>query len=118
VSLVSLGPTDVPFFKAMRLLRVFRIMRLFGRVPSLRQLLAALGSSLGPVMSAMSLVICIICMYVILGVNFFSNKMAGHFKTFLRGPPLSVCIHSRTNMRKHTYTIHKMPFVAFFCEGG
>jgi hypothetical protein len=117
VSLVSLGPTDVPFFKAMRLLRVFRIMRLFGRVPSLRQLLAALGSSIGPVMSAMSLVICVICMYAILGVNFYSNKMAGHFKTFLRGPPLSVCIHSRMNMRKHKYTTHKMPVVFCFCEG-
>jgi len=85
VSLVSLGPNDMPFVKAMRLFRVMRVLRLFGRVPSLRQLMAALGKAIGPVLSAMMLVLCVVCMYAILGVNFFGKLLSGHFKTFSRG---------------------------------
>ena len=85
VSLVSLGPNDMPFVKAMRLFRVMRVLRLFGRVPSLRQLMAALGKAIGPVLSAMMLVLCVVCMYAILGVSFFGKLLSGHFKTFSRG---------------------------------
>ena len=85
ISLVSLGPTELPFVKAMRLFRVLRLLRVFGRVQALRQLMAALGAAVGPVLTAMTLVLCIVCMYSILGVNFFSEQLSGHFKTFSRG---------------------------------
>ena len=84
ISLVSLGPLDMAFIKGMRILRVFRIIRVFGRVASLRSLISALMYSLAPVLSAMFICLCIIFIYAILGVQLFGERPISHFRTFSR----------------------------------
>eukprot|EP00960_Hanusia_phi_P075152 768380-Hanusia_phi.AAC.4 len=59
ISLVSLGPIQLPFFKAFRIMRAFRILRLFGKLQSLRLLTNALTASLVPVANAMLVKICV-----------------------------------------------------------
>ena len=52
ISLVSLIFGDMPGVKSLRILRAFRVMRLFGRLQSLRQIIAALTQSIIPVLNA------------------------------------------------------------------
>ena len=84
-SLVSMGPANVSFFKTMRLIRAFRIMRLFGKLRSLRQMINALTSSILPVFNAMMIVLLFHCIFAVLGVNAFSERDEEHFKTFMKG---------------------------------
>ena len=78
VSLVSLA-VDGTNFKAMRLLRVLRALRLVARLESLRKIVDALTRAIFPVLSAMFVAILVIAIYSILGVNFFGSQ---HQQTF------------------------------------
>ena len=99
ISLVSLGPIQLPFFKAFRIMRAFRILRLFGKLQSLRLLTNALTSSLIPVANAMLVRICaftgknltgdqiavfVTSIFAGLAVNFCSEKDPENWKTFLK----------------------------------
>jgi hypothetical protein len=62
MSLIALGPINLPI-SILRLMRAFRIVRIFGRVKALRNIIAALTASMLPVLNAfvILLVIASIC---------------------------------------------------------
>jgi voltage-gated sodium channel len=51
LSLVALGPIAMPI-NALRSLRAFRVVRLFGRMSALRNIIAALTAAIVPVLNA------------------------------------------------------------------
>ena len=51
LSLVALGPVSIPV-TVVRLLRVFRVVRLFGRLRALRKMVSALSASVVPMANA------------------------------------------------------------------
>ncbi len=56
LSVVSLGPIDIPV-SILRVVRAFRVIRIFGRLSNLKNIIAALSASLIPVFNAFLLVI-------------------------------------------------------------
>jgi hypothetical protein len=62
MSLVALGPIDMPV-SILRLMRAFRIIRMFGRIKTLRNIVTALTASILPVLNAfvILLVVASIC---------------------------------------------------------
>ena len=62
MSLIALGPIDLPI-SILRLMRAFRIVRIFGRIKALRNIIKALTSSILPVLNAfvILLVVASIC---------------------------------------------------------
>jgi hypothetical protein len=82
VSLVSLGVGDVPGMSTLRLMRAFRVMRLFGRLESLRQIITALTASLIPVSNALLIMLLITSIYSILAVNFYAGRSQEFFGSF------------------------------------
>jgi hypothetical protein len=62
MSLIALGPIDLPI-SILRLMRAFRVIRIFGRVKALRNIITALTTSILPVLNAfvILLVIASIC---------------------------------------------------------
>jgi hypothetical protein len=51
MSLVALGPVDIPI-TVLRLMRAFRVIRLFGRLRALKKMVTALTASIVPMMNA------------------------------------------------------------------
>ena len=49
ISLVSIGVSNVPGISVLRLMRAFRVLRLFARLASLRQIINALTEAIMPV---------------------------------------------------------------------
>ena len=74
--------------RAIRLLRAFRVMRLFGRLESIRKIISALGKSLIPVGNAFVIVLLIKSVYAIVGVNLFRESNPAAFGTWSRCAPL------------------------------
>jgi hypothetical protein len=70
--------------RAIRLLRAFRVMRLFGRLESIRKIISALGKSLIPVGNAFIIVLLIMSVYAIVGVNLFREANSAAFGTWSR----------------------------------
>ncbi len=62
LSLVALGPIELPI-TALRLMRAFRVVRLFGKLRELKRMLTALSSAVIPMLNAflMMIVIAAIC---------------------------------------------------------
>jgi hypothetical protein len=109
MSLIALGPIDMPI-SILRLMRAFRIVRIFGRIKALRNIITALTTSILPVLNAfvILLVIASICGWPsgmitrtlsscrgvltgesaptdsIMGVTFFSTTAPGSFGRFDR----------------------------------
>jgi hypothetical protein len=75
LSLVSLGPLDIPV-SILRVIRAFRVIRIFGRLSALKNIIASLSASLIPVFNAFLLVI------------LFMSICASHFLTRI-SPSLS-----------------------------
>ena len=67
LSLIALGPVAMPI-NVLRSLRAFRVVRLFGRMGALRDIVAALTAALAPVLNAffILLIICSICKHGVL----------------------------------------------------
>ena len=63
-------------------MRAFRVMRLFGRLESLRQIIEALTSSLIPVGNALLIMLLVTSIYAILAVNFFAERSPEFFGNF------------------------------------
>ncbi len=59
LSLVALGPVNMPI-SVIRLMRTFRVVRLFGRMRALRQIILALTASLVPVTNAFFILLIVI----------------------------------------------------------
>ena len=73
LSLVSVLSSDMPQLPVtvFRLLRTFRIIRLFGKLKSLRAIINALTNSIGPVINAFIIMAVILCLYAIMAVTVF-----------------------------------------------
>ena len=82
MSVASLIFTNLPGISVLRLLRTFRVLRLFNRLRSLRVLINALASSLLPVGNAFLMVVLVYVVYAILGVQLFSQKSPEQFGSF------------------------------------
>ena len=59
LSLASLGPLNVPA-SILRVLRAFRVVRIFGRLRSLKNIITALAMSVSPVANAFILMLLVI----------------------------------------------------------
>ena len=62
-----------------RLMRTFRVLRLFGRLQSIRSIINALSASLLPVMNAFFIMFIVLALYAILGVTLFSDLAPSTF---------------------------------------
>ena len=69
-------------FKSLRLIRPFRVLRLFARLQSLRMLVNAISASIAPVANALAIVMIVIAIYAVLGVSFFMTQDPDNFATF------------------------------------
>jgi hypothetical protein len=67
-----------------RLMRVFRVVRLFGRLKAIRQIIGALTASLIPVFNAFFIMFIVTTMFAIMGVNFFDHEAPESFGTLSR----------------------------------
>ena len=65
--------TNVPV-NVFRLLRAFRVLRLFGRLKSIKKIINALGASLFPVMNAFAILGIVLLLFSIMGVTFFADR--------------------------------------------
>jgi len=79
VSLITIFGEGLPAMPItiFRLVRTFRVLRLFGRLESIRSIINALSASLLPVMNAFFIMFIVLALYAILGVTLFSD-MAPH----------------------------------------
>lgn len=85
VSVISLFTSSIGSATAMRsirLMRAFRVLRLFGRLQELRNIVEALGRSLVPVASAFTIVTLVLCVYAIVGVQLFHEEQQDSFGNF------------------------------------
>ena len=55
----------------LKMLRAFRVFRLFKRIKSLNKIIVALGRALPGVTNAFLVMLLVMCIYAILGVEFF-----------------------------------------------
>ena len=75
VSLLSALSDNVPDLPitVFRLMRTFRVLRLFGRLESIRAIINALSASILPVLNAFFIMFIVLALYAILGVTLFSE---------------------------------------------
>jgi len=73
ISLVALAEDNIPGINVLRLLRAFRVLRLFGRLGAQRRIINAISSSALPVVNALIIVLLVMCIYAIMGVEFFGK---------------------------------------------
>ena len=81
-SLVSALFSTLPGGAQLRLMRCFRVFRLFKRIPSLRRITAALLQSIRPVLNAFALVCLVTALYAIVGAEFFQKREPKLFGSF------------------------------------
>ena len=74
VSLLALGNENLPAVTVLRLIRVFKILRLFRKLTSLRILINALSSSMVPVLTSMVILLLMTTMYAIVATDLFRSK--------------------------------------------
>ena len=60
LSLAALGPIDLPV-TALRMMRAFRVIRLFGRLKALKKMIAACLASVVPMLNAFLIMVIIAC---------------------------------------------------------
>jgi len=83
MSLIALGPIRIPV-SIIRLMRAFRVVRLFGRIKSLKNIISALSASIEPVLNAFFILFVIACIYAIIGNSLFSDVYPFKFGRFDR----------------------------------
>lgn len=82
VSLLALFLSNLPGFSILRLMRVFRVVRLFGRLKSLKKIVNAIIRSIIPVLNSFVILFLCTCIYALIGVSFFSERAPQIFGTF------------------------------------
>jgi hypothetical protein len=81
-SVIALAFNNVSSLKNVRLVRAFRLLRIFGRLKSLRLILLSLSRSLVPVASAFLVMLLVVSIYAIIGVGLFGETYPVTFGTF------------------------------------
>jgi len=81
LSLVALGPVNLPV-SILRLLRAFRVIRLFGRLTELKQMISAISASIVPMMNAFLILFIVTAIYSVMGVSLFSDDSYQDFGRF------------------------------------
>ena len=81
-SVIALAFNNVSSLKNVRLVRAFRLLRIFGRLKSLRLILLSLSRSLVPVTSAFLVMLLVVSIYAIIGVGLFGEMYPVTFGTF------------------------------------
>ena len=84
VSLISMVAGSVPGVSTLRLMRAFRVLRLFGRFASLRQIINAVAAAFVPVCNAFLILFLVMSIYAILAVSFYSAHDPERFGSFSR----------------------------------
>ena len=87
LSLIALGPINIPA-SILRVIRAFRVIRIFGRLKSLKNIIGALTASIIPVANAFLLVI------LVMGI---CAQQYTHMCTLARA-------HTHTHTHTHPYT--------------
>ena len=77
-------PGDMPGVKQMRVVRSFRVFRLFGRLPQLRVLIDSLLSSLVPISYSFLIMAIFFGIFATIGVELFYEDAPDEFATFAR----------------------------------
>ena len=107
ISIVSFFFSTLPGVKSLRILRAFRVMRLFGRLQSLRQIITALTESIVPVANAFLIMMLVTSIYAILSVNLYRELNAEQFGTFSRAlfTLFQVCTEPKLRLFSYASTI-------------
>jgi len=88
VSILNVSGGGLPGLGTLRILRAFRVVRLFKRAGSLKKIILAIGEALPGVMNAFAILMMVMCLYAILAVDLFgaqeeNKQMFGKFSTAL-----------------------------------
>ena len=78
------GLVDTGGLVHLRLLRAFRVLRFFNRIPSLQKIVVALYASIPAMSNAMALTFMVLAMYSVMAVTFFRETGEEYFGTFGR----------------------------------
>ena len=82
VSLLALFVSALPGFSVLRLLRVFRVLRLFGRLKSLKKIITAVARSIVPVLNSFIILLLVACIYALIGIQLFRETVPDLFGSF------------------------------------
>jgi voltage-gated sodium channel len=82
VSITSLAFPELPGISVLRLFRAFRVFRLFKRVKSLRLIIVGVIMSLPGVMNAFIVLLLFMCIWAIMGVDFFGDDFVDEYGNF------------------------------------
>lgn len=93
ISILSLLLQDVPGISILRLMRVFRVLRLFPRLQSLRMIINALTSAILPCANAFMVLLLFTCIYAVVAVTLFKVRLAP-FSVLLPCVLSGICLHS------------------------
>ena len=83
-------------FVLLRTLRAFRVFRLFKRVKSLNKIIVALGKAVPGITNAAFVMLLVMCIYAILGVEFYGPKGDMLDDSYLYVPRTDLLISART----------------------
>eukprot|EP00281_Chroomonas_sp_CCMP1168_P012285 CAMPEP_0206284846 /NCGR_PEP_ID=MMETSP0047_2-20121206/40998_1 /ASSEMBLY_ACC=CAM_ASM_000192 /TAXON_ID=195065 /ORGANISM="Chroomonas mesostigmatica_cf, Strain CCMP1168" /LENGTH=506 /DNA_ID=CAMNT_0053715339 /DNA_START=74 /DNA_END=1592 /DNA_ORIENTATION=- len=81
---INLTETVAQHLPGITVMRAVRVFRVFGRLGTFKRITSAIMSSIGPILSAYLMTAIIICIFAILGVEFFSVRDPDDFGTFTR----------------------------------
>jgi len=84
ISLLGLVYPALANISVFRLMRAFRVIRIFGRLRSVRSIINALTASIVPVCNAFFIVAIIIALFSIVGVTFFEDDAPEEFGNLSR----------------------------------
>ena len=76
------GLVDTGGLVHLRLLKAFRVMRFFNRIPSLQKIIVALYASIPAMANAMALTLMVLAMYSVMAVTFYHESAEEYFGTF------------------------------------
>ena len=84
ISLLALVYPALANISVFRLMRAFRVIRIFGRLKSVRSIINALTASIVPVCNAFFIVAIVIALFSIVGVTFFEDDAPEEFGNLSR----------------------------------
>lgn len=82
VSVVGLFTTGGSAFTVIRIMRVFRVLRVGNRLASVRLIIKALAAAVVPVANAFFIMLIATSIWAILGVSMFDKRNPEHFGNF------------------------------------
>jgi hypothetical protein len=81
ITTISLFPeVDMKVISTLRLLRAFRVVRIFARLGSARKIITALASSIVPVCNVLVVVVGMMCVFAMFGATAYRDSR--HFESF------------------------------------